>query len=168
MTRLRKLTAEMKAPSTSSTTDPVDDKEKKKKELLDMELDMHATSEKEETKESLQEKLSRLRAEASALGITDVSTPTYPSYRGARGRGRGRGGFRGVARGGRPQASMKLDNRPKALLVKGLATQDSHAIQSIRSWYEVCICYIADFRMQPITNTLLDRKFRVGSRNFGP
>lgn len=135
MARLRKLNAEMKSPSTSP--DPSTEKEKKKKELLDMELEAHAKNTdgeegQQETRESLEEKLNRLRAEASALGIR-----TDPPHRGGRGRGRGRASFRGIARGGRPQTSMKLDNRPKALLVKGLPAQDLDILQSVRAWYEV-------------------------------
>lgn len=154
MTRLRKLASEMKtsaaeksveAPHSRAASAGSEDKEQKKKELLDMELDVHAkTSEEgapaevEETRESLQEKLAKLRAEASALGITDVSPPPYqPPYRGFRGRGRGRATFRGAMRGGPPRSSMKLDNRPKALLVKGVPSQDPEVVQAIRSWYEV-------------------------------
>lgn len=80
---------------------------------------------------------------AEALGIsadTPGETSTHVSgYHGYRGRGRGRGRpfFRGGMRGGPPRASMKLDNRPKSLLVKGVDTQDTDIIQSIRSWYEV-------------------------------
>ncbi|KAH8120240.1 hypothetical protein DFH11DRAFT_43142 [Phellopilus nigrolimitatus] len=164
MTRLRKLAAEMKAPSAADTvattpakTTPAraaparaapahgsDDKERRARELLDMELDMHARagedngpSESEETPESLQEKLAKLRAEASALGISDAALPSFsPSFRGYRGRGRGRGSYRGASRGGPPRASMKLDNRPKALLVKGVSSQDPDVMQAVRSWYE--------------------------------
>ena len=158
MTRLRKLAAEMKSPaletsSTSSslsqpksTTQGGEDNEKRKKELLDMELDIHSKTsdetpkEVEETTENLKEKLEKLRAEASALGIADPSSPTTtyaPPYRGAyRGRGRGRG-FRGVVRGGPPRGSMTLDNRPKALLLKELSARDNETEQSIRAWYSV-------------------------------
>ncbi|EJD04034.1 uncharacterized protein FOMMEDRAFT_106444 [Fomitiporia mediterranea MF3/22] len=160
MARLRKLAAEMKTPSEDKTAQPPRpprsrttsevpvDKERKAKELLDMELEAHAkTGEEnspvggEETRESLQEKLEKLRAEASALGLSDTSSqPIYSSYRGGfRGRGRGRASFpsfRGAMRGGPPRGSMKLDNRPKALLVKGVATQDPEVVQAVRSWYE--------------------------------
>lgn len=37
-------------------------------------------------------------------------------------------------RGGPPRASMKLDNRPKKLLVKGVSEENS---QALRDWYEV-------------------------------
>ena len=57
--------------------------------------------------------------------------PSYP-YRG-RGRGRGRGFYRGAARGGSVRASMKLDNRPKKLLVQDIG---SDSIQAVRDWYE--------------------------------
>lgn len=39
-------------------------------------------------------------------------------------------------RGGPPRPSMKLDNRPKKLLVKG-ASEDKQ--QALKDWYEVCI-----------------------------
>ena len=58
-------------------------------------------------------------------------------YRGGfRGRPpRGRGYFRGAPmRGGPPRASMKLDNRPKKLFVKGV---DEGHTQALRDWYEV-------------------------------
>jgi RNA-binding protein 26 len=71
--------------------------------------------------------------QAASLGIdpSAESATTYP-YRG-RGRGRGRGFYRGGARGGPPRASMKLDNRPKKLLVKDV---ESDSIQAVRDWYE--------------------------------
>ena len=76
-------------------------------------------------------------AQAASLCITDgaaESTPHYGGgYRPYRGRGRGRGrGFYG--RGGPPRASMKLDNRPKKLLVKGATAEQ---LQAVRDWYEV-------------------------------
>jgi hypothetical protein len=37
-------------------------------------------------------------------------------------------------RGGPPRASMKLDNRPKKLLVKGASGEQ---VQDVRDWYEV-------------------------------
>jgi len=60
---------------------------------------------------------------------------SYRPYRG-RARGRGRGFFRGGPRGGPPRASMKLDNRPKSLLVKGAISDNE---QALRDWYEVRI-----------------------------
>lgn len=154
MARLRKLDSEMKVPSVSSstTTKPTpqrassvpkeDDKERRKKELLDMELEMHAktvedVSPAEETTESLQEKLARLQEEAKALGISDTAQPYVPPYRGFRGRGRGRAGYRGAMRGGPPRASMKLDNRPKALVIKDIPSHDPEAVEAVRSWFEV-------------------------------
>jgi hypothetical protein len=74
--------------------------------------------------------------QAASLGIdpSAESAPTYPTYpyRG-RGRGRGRGFYRGAARGGSVRASMKLDNRPKRLLVQDIG---SDSIQAVRDWYE--------------------------------
>lgn len=155
MDRLRKLNAEMKSstgpsspaqlPTRSSPTPRIDDKEKRKKELLDMELEMHAKTAEdptpatnEESNENLEEKLAKLRAEAAALGISESSAQSHaPPYRGFRGRGRGRGMYRGAMRGGPPRGSMKLDNRPKSLLVKGISSSDPDATQAIRSFYEV-------------------------------
>ena len=122
--------------------------------LLDMELDMHAKATEEngvaqngeESNENLQEKLAKLREEAKALGITDMAGQAYaPAYRGYRGRGRGRGAFRGM-RGAPPRLSnMRLDNRPKALLVKELNSQDSNVVQSVRSFYEVLMSFAVDW-----------------------
>ena len=74
--------------------------------------------------------------QAASLGIdpSAESAPTYPTYpyRG-RGRGRGRGFYRGAARGGSVRSSMKLDNRPKKLLVQDIG---SDSIQAVRDWYE--------------------------------
>lgn len=152
MARLRGLDSEMKAPSAPVVSTPSitseDDKEKKKRMLLDMELDMHAkaTAEDgpsesgEQSGESLQEKLARLREEAKALGITDLSAPAYaPPYRGFRGRGRGRGLNRGMRGAPLRPSNMRLDNRPKALLVKGLSAQNPEVVQSVRAFYEVSI-----------------------------
>jgi len=161
MARLRKLGEEMTklAPSTpaaaasssgSSTsnllavkkpTDKLTVHEKKERERLDKELEMHGGQEQPvESTEDLKAKLERLKAEAMSLGL-DSALPSSSGgvYRGYRGRGRGgpRGGyFRGaVMRGGPPRASMKLDNRPKKLLVKGVGEEH---LQTLRDWYEVC------------------------------
>lgn len=70
----------------------------------------------------------------------DAPLPSSPpgGYRGYRGRGRGasRSYFRGgpIMRGGPVRGSMKLDNRPKKLLVKGVHEDGS---QALRDWYEV-------------------------------
>ena len=37
-------------------------------------------------------------------------------------------------RGGPPRMNMKLDNRPKKLLVKGASVE---SLQAVRDWYEV-------------------------------
>lgn len=36
-----------------------------------------------------------------------------------------------------PPRNMKLDNRPKRLLVKGVALGDEQALQHVREWYLV-------------------------------
>ncbi|KAL0575134.1 hypothetical protein V5O48_006838 [Marasmius crinis-equi] len=144
MARLRKLDEEMKAISTattqsSSSVGATRGKEEKEKELLDQQLDMHGVvsgsgEDGKENTEDLKAKLEKLKAEAASLGIPD--SPSEPphhtgSYRPYRGRGRGYG--RAAFRGGPPRASMKLDNRPKRLLVKGAG---SDGLQAIRDWYE--------------------------------
>lgn len=138
MARLRVLGEEMKKPAPTSD----EDREKQERERLDKELELHAATTdgmegvKEgdgETAEDLKAKLERLRSEAASLGINPdapLSAPA-PSYRGGfRGRGRGRG--RGYFRGGAP-GSMKLDNRPKKLVLKGVG-QD--AVEHAKSWFE--------------------------------
>ena len=92
--------------------------------------------------------------QAASLGIpVAAEAPATPygstSYRPYRGRGRGaRSFYRGAMRGGPPRASMKLDNRPKKLLVKGASPEST---QAVRDWYEVrrvvlamlaCLCVV--------------------------
>ena len=81
-----------------------------------------------------------LLPQALRLGISETTgEPVYSSgsYRPYRGRGRGsRGYFRGMGRGAMPRSSMKLDNRPKTLLIKGVPSEN---VQIIRDWYEVSI-----------------------------
>ncbi|KAI0034899.1 hypothetical protein K488DRAFT_44317 [Vararia minispora EC-137] len=114
------------------------------RDLLDKELDLHsaAADGDEETTEALKAKLEKLKAEAASLGIDPNSgEPMYSSpsrgsaphrpYRG-RGRGRGRGAFRGAMRGG-PPPNMRLDNRPRRLLVKDVGPD---AEQAVRDWYD--------------------------------
>lgn len=76
--------------------------------------------------------------QAASLGLPEGSeTMAYgsTSFRPYRGRARGgRGFYRGAMRGGPPRASMKLDLRPKRLLVKGA---NGDAVQAVRDWYEV-------------------------------
>ncbi|OJA09097.1 hypothetical protein AZE42_02559 [Rhizopogon vesiculosus] len=148
LARLRKLGEEMKiasVPSSSATPAKAhsperaptaqNDHEKKERERLDKELELHAVG---ESTEELKAKLAKLREEAASLGISATNADTShgtPSYRGYRGRGRGARStfYRGAARGGPPRASMKLDNRPKKLLVKGVRED---AVQALRDWYE--------------------------------
>ncbi|KAF9451768.1 hypothetical protein P691DRAFT_662379 [Macrolepiota fuliginosa MF-IS2] len=153
MTRLRKLGEEMKAsstppvPSSQKSTPAPDDHEKKERERLDKELELHsahvpstptpALAEKQETTEDLKAKLEKLKAEAASLGLsTEAPSGDWPSYRGGyRGRARvGRGFFRGAPRGGgAPRFNMSLDNRPKKLLLKGAKSEH---LQAVRDWYE--------------------------------
>jgi len=162
MTRLRKLGEEMKptpvstdVPSTSvapSQTTKIraavsaprpDDHERRERERLDKELELHHASlvvegGVEESTEDLKAKLERLKAEAASLGLPEATAESSyggGSYRPYRGRGRGvRSYYRGAARGGPPRASMKLDNRPKKLLIKGVSDNN---VQAVRDWYEV-------------------------------
>lgn len=69
------------------------------------------------------------------LGLPEANGFDSASIKPFRGRGRGRGAFRGASRGGPPRGSMKLDNRPKKLLVKGAP---EGGLLSIRSFYDVC------------------------------
>ncbi|KZT41348.1 hypothetical protein SISSUDRAFT_303216 [Sistotremastrum suecicum HHB10207 ss-3] len=128
-------------------------------ERLDKELDLQQAVQEltrrvqdpNEDADAIREELSRLSAKAAAEGIglggedgdePMQETPSYPSrgsyrpYR-ARGRGftgRGRSFYRGAAMAGPPR-NMKLDNRPKRLLVKGVALGDEQALQHVREWY---------------------------------
>ncbi|KAJ7706444.1 hypothetical protein B0H17DRAFT_1037241 [Mycena rosella] len=147
MGRLRKLGEEMTAapapatPAAAKTEDP----EKRERERLDKELDLHSAvvkaDDEEESTEDLKAKLERLKAEAASLGLSDAGAePSWGgsgSYRPYRGRGRGssRSYYRGAGptRGGPPRASMKLDNRPKKLIVKGVKEDST---QAVRDWYE--------------------------------
>ncbi|KIJ68757.1 hypothetical protein HYDPIDRAFT_107002 [Hydnomerulius pinastri MD-312] len=154
MARLRKLGEEMKpspspaptpapapaqSPPPSATQRPapqLDEHEKKLRERLDKELELHAATGGEST-EDLQTKLAKLKEEAASLGIQEATEQPYSGgpYRPYRGRGRGARStfFRGAMRGGPPRVNMKLDNRPRKLLVKGVRAD---AIQAVREWYE--------------------------------
>ncbi|KAF8688848.1 hypothetical protein AX14_003388 [Amanita brunnescens Koide BX004] len=146
-------------PSTSSpsgamkrsVSTPTDDRERLMREKLDRELEMHnavaatvdggsgsAGAEDGETMEDLKAKLDRLKAEAASLGISDggATEAAHGGFRGGWYRGRPPRGtrsyYRGAVRGGPPRASMKLDNRPKRLLVKG--AREEH-VQAVREWF---------------------------------
>ncbi|KAK7058251.1 hypothetical protein VNI00_001882 [Paramarasmius palmivorus] len=143
MSRLRAIDEEMKSISASITTGGKSsavsrDKEQQERERLDKELDLHgAVNGEEEGKEStedLKAKLEKLKAEAARLGIPADPEPHHGGGGGYRPyRGRARGFHRGGFRGGPPRGSMKLDNRPKKLLVKA---EGSDGLQAIRDWYE--------------------------------
>ncbi|KAG8741542.1 hypothetical protein FRC10_002719 [Ceratobasidium sp. 414] len=132
------------APKPSSTPPVQTNGTTTKKEQLDKDLEMMAPESetaKTDTDTStvnpeLQAKLKKLREEAASLGLNAEGAPTYsmPSYRshGARGRAtwRGRGG-----RGGPPaRGSMKLDNRPRTLVVRGLS-DTAEATESAKAWF---------------------------------
>jgi RNA-binding protein 26 len=138
------------------TSMPAEDRERIIREKLDRELEMHnaallAESETKEPKaehgesmDELKAKLENLKAEAASLGISEPTSPgpVGGGYRGwYRGRGRGaRSYYRGgpSMRGGPPRASMKLDNRPKKLLIKD--AKEEH-MQTVREWYNVSFCH---------------------------
>jgi RNA-binding protein 26 len=131
-------------PATASTSKAAEDEEARKRAELDRQLDAHAATvpaEGSDGTEALKAQLARLKAEAASLGIPETGTPPAPSHSGFRGgyrggRARGRGGFRATPyppRGG-GRMSMKLDNRPKKLLIKGAPADKA---QAVRDWYEV-------------------------------
>ncbi|KAH9921931.1 uncharacterized protein BXZ73DRAFT_39181 [Epithele typhae] len=161
MARLRELNKEMKPSATSAQSPPppassstprkastphVDERQRAELERLDKELETHHSENgtpgaegEEESTEELKAKLEKLKAEAASLGIPVSEPAAAPyggtSYRPYRGRGRGARGsyYRGAIRGGPPRTSMKLDNRPKKLLVKGAPVE---SLQAVRDWYE--------------------------------
>ncbi|KAF8203306.1 hypothetical protein BJ912DRAFT_1019043 [Pholiota molesta] len=131
MAQFRKLDEEMTKLKASSPTpaptakvagkkpaDGLTEHERKERERLDKELEMHGGEKLGESAEDLQAKLQRLKEEVGP----SIRILGYP-----------RGGF---MRGGPPRASMKLDNRPKKLLVKGVREDGS---QALKDWYEVRI-----------------------------
>lgn len=149
MARLRKLGEELHSSATpaiaagtpqspspatgraTSATPQASDHEQREMERLDKELELHSAASGPESTEELQAKLAKLKEEAASLGITE---PSYGPYRPYRGRGRGGRGFhRGAGRGGPPRGSMKLDNRPRRLLIKAVSDD---AVPAIRNWYE--------------------------------
>ena len=144
-----------------STSTPTDDRERLMREKLDRELEMHnasiaaavvdgsggsAGAEDGETMDDLKTKLDRLKAEAASLGISDGGSAEGAHggfrggwYRGRPPRGGARSYYRGAVRGGGPpRASMKLDNRPKRLAVKGAKVE--HA-QAVREWFNVSLAF---------------------------
>ncbi|THG93922.1 hypothetical protein EW026_g7435 [Hermanssonia centrifuga] len=159
MARIRKLVEDMKPSATTQTkpstpapsaqtksrgsTPRTDDQVQKERERLDKELELHSAvaaveGESEESTEELKARLAKLKEEAASLGIPDGAAESTTYYSGGhrpyRGRGRGaRSYYRGAMRGGPPRGSMKLDNRPKKLLVKGVNTDQ---VQAVKEWYE--------------------------------
>lgn len=169
--QLRKLGEEMKGSQPASVavtqrkaSTPVgstsDDKQQLIRAKLDRELDLHAAStstsdatsgsaatEGESRQSTLLAELTELRKQAAEVGVpTSVITGQPSPVRGrgfVRGRGRGRG--RGVhARGGTfvpPPRSLKLDNRPRKLALKGVNLNDEGSMASIEEFYKVQNCY---------------------------
>ncbi|KAF8529480.1 hypothetical protein JB92DRAFT_2860770 [Gautieria morchelliformis] len=137
------------APSTSRLSNGSSKEALSEKERLDKELELHTVQnalkgdEDASSTTALKEKLARLKAEASRLGVpeseinAESSTPSHSSpYRPYRGRGyRARGFVRGGGRGGASRPRMKLDNRPRKLLIQGIPVNDQ-AVQLIRNHYQ--------------------------------
>ncbi|KAF8708064.1 PWI domain, partial [Rhizoctonia solani] len=129
------------ASSQSSATTHTNGAGESKKQQLDNDLDMMA-AEPQESKDTgsdgvnpeLQAKLKKLREEAASLGLSTEAAPTYstPSYRPYN--PRGRGSWRARGRGAPPRGSMKLDNRPRTLVVKGLPDKPD-AKESAVAWF---------------------------------
>lgn len=90
---------------------------------------------------------------------SEAFAPGYSGYQGyPRGRGRGRGRARGafVPRGGRGRgrgaaafgsASMKLDNRPKKLIIKGMEPDDEAGLSAAQTWFEVCLSTLCSLQV---------------------
>jgi len=161
MARIRSIQSDMKPstpaapqPSTSKLSNGSSKDTLSEKERLDKELEMHSVQsalrgdsegvdDEATSTAALKEKLVRLKAEASRLGLPEAeinaesSASSASPYRPYRGRGfRARGFNRGGAgRGGPPRASMKLDNRPRKLLIQELPASDE-AVQAVRNHYQ--------------------------------
>lgn len=120
------------------------------------------------------------RVQATSLGIdpmnpdADAATTSgsgpYPSYRGFAPRGRGRGRARGRAtfytprgRGGGPagRANMKLDLRPRKLLVK-LGATDAEKVGAVKGWFEVCLRDCCEAFSRGLTGCLARWHRRLG------
>ncbi|KAH7104519.1 hypothetical protein BKA62DRAFT_463897 [Auriculariales sp. MPI-PUGE-AT-0066] len=141
MTRLREVSAEMQTTTLAAAA--AADPQQHEREQLDKELEQDVEMRTDgpdtdgTTTEDLKAKLARLKAEAASLGM-DPNAPnaaapsTYPYRGGYRGRARGARGFRG--RGAMPIRSMKLDNRPKKLLIKGISG-DAEALETLRTHF---------------------------------
>ena len=110
------------------------EKDKREREQLDRELDLHAKgSSPSSTTEELKKKLESLKAEAASLGIDGASGAAGAasgSY-GFNPRGRGRGGYAARGRGGYaqytgrggavgPNRSLRIDNRTTRLKIEDL------------------------------------------------
>ena len=119
----------------ASTANWKAEKEKREKEQLDRELDLHAQgSSPASTTEELKQKLESLKAEAASLGIDGGASSGAGYGYNARGRGRGgayiprgRGGYTPyAARGGAgamgPNRSLRIDNRTTRLKIDNLPT----------------------------------------------
>lgn len=166
MTKLRLLSEEMKrtqistAPTNSRTTvapaaASPEEKKRLMREKLDRELEIHATSTTQDAimsddvttpagegsrKGELLAELAALRKQAAEVGVPTAEIAGVTPYRTRgfqRGRGRGRGGY-GRGWGGAPAPrSLKLDNRPRKLVVRGVNIDDEGAVSSIEEFYKV-------------------------------
>ncbi|KAG8984279.1 hypothetical protein FRB93_006644 [Tulasnella sp. JGI-2019a] len=153
---------------------------------LDEDLDMHAAEvgaggegapPTSDNMEALQAKLSALRAEATSLGLDPLNpesesapSSSYRGYapraRGGRGRGRGRGGpptysVRGRRGGGPPpRGSMKLDLRPRKLLVKGVAGNGEPKLEAAKEWFR-SLSEVEDFSISGSSESDLIVEFKT-------
>ncbi|KZT58479.1 hypothetical protein CALCODRAFT_494995 [Calocera cornea HHB12733] len=123
-------------------------REAQMKERLDKELDLQNSMDdikNGEANPELLAQLAQLREEARNAGVPldangrpiEQPAPAYtPGYSRPYVRGRGRGRARGW-RGGPPvyHQSMKLDLRPKRLVVSGVASGDETALAAVRNFY---------------------------------
>ena len=163
MAKLRVLGEEMKkaqattplASSRRITTSP-EEKERFMREKLDRELEVHTTSTSQgapipddatavagdgSRKGELLAELAALRKQAAEVGVpTAEIAGIAPSYRARgfqRGRGRGRGSHgRGWGFTPAPR-SLKLDNRPRKLVVRGINVNDDGTVSGIEEFYKV-------------------------------
>ncbi|TFY73969.1 hypothetical protein EWM64_g10043, partial [Hericium alpestre] len=105
----------------ASAAPGADDHEQKERERLDKELEMHAANhDGEESTEALKARVGQAQSRGCQSRHRRECRGAIHYYRGA-------------MRGGPPRASMKLDNRPKKLLVKDVAAD---VVQAVRDWYE--------------------------------
>lgn len=175
MAKLRSLGEEMKKSQTNTASTNLrkilpspEEKERLVREKLDRELEIHtisgspgATAPDNATvvagdgsrKDELLAELAELRKQAAEVGVSSAEIAgVTPSYRGRgfqRGRGRGRGSYgRGWGFAPAPR-SLKLDNRPRGLVARGINTDDEGTVSGIEEFYKVCPSRVPSRRAAP-------------------